>query len=36
MVFDGAPAGMRVDRVRSDHPDVPIDVRAGYAMAGTW
>ena len=35
VVFDQAPPGMRVAQVRSDNPDVPIDVNAGYVMAGT-
>ena len=33
--FEGAPPGMRVDRVRTDNPEIPIDVAAGCAMAGT-
>ena len=33
--FEGAPPGTRIDRVRTDNPDVPIDVEAGYPMAGT-
>ena len=32
--FEAAPPGMRIDSVRTDNPDVPIDVAAGYAMAG--
>ena len=35
VIFVDAPAGLRVDRVRTLNPDVPIDVTAGYAMAGT-
>ena len=35
VVFDGAPPALRVDRVRTLNPDVPIDVTTGYAMAGT-
>ena len=33
--IEGAPPGTRIDRVRTDNPDVPIDVSLGYAMAGT-
>ncbi len=35
LYFEGAPRDLRVGRVRSDNPDVPIDVTLGYAMAGT-
>ena len=31
--FDNAPTNMKVTEVRSDNPDVGIDVDAGYAMA---
>ncbi len=31
--FEDAPANMRVKSVKSDSPDVGIDVTAGYAMA---
>ena len=34
LYFEGAPRDLRVGRVRSDNPDVPIDVTLGYAMAG--
>ena len=33
--FEGAPPGTRIERVRTDNPETPIDVAAGYAMAGT-
>ena len=33
--FEEAPPGMRVRDVRSDNPDVDIEVEAGYAMAGS-
>ena len=32
--IEGAPPGTRIERVRTDNPEVPIDVEAGYAMAG--
>ena len=34
LYFESAPRDLRVGRVRSDNPDVPIDVTLGYAMAG--
>ena len=33
--FENPPAGMRVRSIRSDNPDVDIDVTAGYALAGS-
>ena len=33
--IEGAPPGTRVAGVRTDNPDVQIDVEAGYPMAGT-
>ena len=33
--IEGAPPGTRIDRVRTDNPEIPIDVATGYAMAGT-
>ena len=33
--IEGAPPGTRIAGVRTDNPDVPLDVEAGIAMAGT-
>ena len=34
IVIDGLPRGSRIDSVRSDNPDVPLEVTSGYVMAG--
>ena len=35
VAFENSPKGMRVKSVRSDNPDIDIDVTAGYSMAGS-